>query len=185
MYLQNKYTNWYFSIISKARSRLLFSEYTESHHIIPKSLGGSNDVSNLINLTAKEHFICHLLLTKMVDGESKRKMIYACWAMSNQKRPDQHRHQVSSNLYKIIREQAVNNHKLFNHTEETKKVISSIHKGKILSKETKDKISKSRKGIKISLAHKEKLKNGHKDFRHTEEHKDKMSKLMKHLVNKI
>jgi hypothetical protein len=114
----------------------------------------------------------------MVDGESKRKMIYACWAMSNQKRLDQHRHQVSSNLYKVIREQAVNNHKLFNHTEETKKVISSIHKGKILSKETKDKISKSRKGIKISLAHKEKLKNGYKDFRHTEEHKDKMSKLM-------
>lgn len=33
MYLQNKYTNWYFSIISKAKSRLLFSEYTESQKI--------------------------------------------------------------------------------------------------------------------------------------------------------
>ena len=37
----------------------------EEHHIIPRCLGGSDDKSNLVKLTAKEHFICHLLLTKI------------------------------------------------------------------------------------------------------------------------
>jgi hypothetical protein len=39
--------------------------YSERHHIIPKSLGGSDDESNLVDLTAREHFICHYLLMKM------------------------------------------------------------------------------------------------------------------------
>ena len=39
--------------------------YVEKHHIVPKSLGGSNDASNLVKLTAREHFIAHLLLSKM------------------------------------------------------------------------------------------------------------------------
>lgn len=43
------------------------SGYTEKHHIIPRCLGGSDDSSNLVELTAKEHFIAHLLLTKMYD----------------------------------------------------------------------------------------------------------------------
>lgn len=35
----------------------------------------------------------------------------------------------------------------YKHTDETKQLISKIHKNKILSKETKEKMSKSRKGI--------------------------------------
>jgi hypothetical protein len=38
-FLENKYTKWYFSIISNAQSREV-SGYIEKHHIIPKSLGG-------------------------------------------------------------------------------------------------------------------------------------------------
>ena len=33
--------------------------YTETHHILPKSLGGLNEDCNLIELTAREHFIAH------------------------------------------------------------------------------------------------------------------------------
>lgn len=53
--------------------------YTETHHIVPKSLGGSNDKENLVKLTAKEHFISHLLLTKMYAKGSDEyyKMCYA------------------------------------------------------------------------------------------------------------
>lgn len=42
-----------------------FKGYTERHHIIPKSLNGTNKKDNIVRLTAREHFICHLLLTKM------------------------------------------------------------------------------------------------------------------------
>ena len=41
------------------------NEYGEKHHIIPRSLGGSNDSSNLVKLSAREHFICHALLAEM------------------------------------------------------------------------------------------------------------------------
>jgi hypothetical protein len=43
--------------------------YTESHHIKPKSLGGDNSKSNLIDLTPKEHYIAHLLLAKIHKGK--------------------------------------------------------------------------------------------------------------------
>ena len=80
MYLQNKYTRWYYNIIQRAQTREI-SGYTERHHIIPKSLGGNNNKSNLVSLTAREHFICHWLLTKMVDGVFRQKMTYALHAM--------------------------------------------------------------------------------------------------------
>lgn len=40
----------------------------EKHHIIPRSLGGSNDASNIISLSPREHFIAHLLLAKIHGG---------------------------------------------------------------------------------------------------------------------
>lgn len=34
--------------------------YYEKHHIIPKSLGGTNKKDNLVKLTPKEHFLAHM-----------------------------------------------------------------------------------------------------------------------------
>jgi hypothetical protein len=72
----NKYNQWYTNIVDRACTRHT-NGYTEKHHIVPQSLGGSNDKNNLVNLTAREHFICHWLLTKIYAGEAKAKMIYA------------------------------------------------------------------------------------------------------------
>lgn len=82
MYLDNKYTHWYFKIIKHAKLRDT-TEYTEKHHIIPRSLGGDESNDNLVRLTAREHFICHRLLTKMVIGQAKYKMIEAVAIFSN------------------------------------------------------------------------------------------------------
>lgn len=78
MFLANKYTHWYMAIIEKAKHRK-FEEptYTEKHHIIPRSMGGSNAKDNLVRLTAKEHIIVHLLLIKMVEGDMRRRMGFA------------------------------------------------------------------------------------------------------------
>jgi hypothetical protein len=59
--------------------------YTEAHHIIPKSLGGTDDRSNIAVLTAREHYICHLLLPKMTQGPAYHKMIRAHVIMSGRK----------------------------------------------------------------------------------------------------
>lgn len=72
----NKYKTWYNSITANAKNRTV-DGYVERHHIIPVSLGGSNNKENLVNLTAREHFICHWLLVKIETGEAKAKMIYA------------------------------------------------------------------------------------------------------------
>lgn len=81
MFIDNKYKKWYENIIKNARGRLTSSgTYFENHHILPKSLGGDDDKENLVKLTAREHFLCHLLLTKFTTGIYKRKM---CFALSS------------------------------------------------------------------------------------------------------
>lgn len=59
------YQKIYNNIIQNRLLNPITNEYTECHHILPKSLGGSDDKNNLVNLSAREHFICHLLLTKI------------------------------------------------------------------------------------------------------------------------
>ena len=63
------YTKLYDCIISNSKNRKL-TGYVEKHHILPKSLSGSDDESNIAVLTSREHFICHYLLTKMYEKGS-------------------------------------------------------------------------------------------------------------------
>lgn len=66
------------NIIDKRRALGDPSGYSELHHIIPKSLGGSDAAINLIRLTAREHFLVHFLLWKMqTEIVAKRKMAKA------------------------------------------------------------------------------------------------------------
>lgn len=70
MFKHNKYTKWYYSIIYTALSQDRKKDNVnifEKHHIIPKCMKGSDLKDNLVLLTPKEHYICHLLLCKMVD----------------------------------------------------------------------------------------------------------------------
>lgn len=97
MYLPNKYTIWYYSIIQKAQSRSI-SGYCERHHIIPKSLGGSNSMENIVPLTAREHLICHLLLTKMTEGVAQERMVRASFLLTS-------RNKVNSRIYESLRTQ--------------------------------------------------------------------------------
>ena len=56
------------------------TEKFERHHIVPKSLGGSNNDDNIVKLTYREHFMAHLLLCKIYKpkgGEDYKKMLFA------------------------------------------------------------------------------------------------------------
>lgn len=144
MYLQNKYTSCYFTIINRAKSRSIIDTYTEKHHIIPKSLGGSNSKENLVTLTAREHYLCHLLLPKMTVGIAKQSMWHALWKIVNQHRPDQFRHKVSSRQYALI--------KASNLAALRERNLGKVgaNKGKKFSVETRDKMSQAAKGRKPS-----------------------------------
>ena len=85
--INNKYKRWYDSLIDHAICRQATpSILTETHHIIPRSLGGTDDGKNLAVLTLREHYVAHLLLSKMFSGGSAVKMAHALKLMSgNQK----------------------------------------------------------------------------------------------------
>lgn len=79
------YLNIYNQLVEKAKPRGLKRKsvdyYTEIHHIIPRSMGGSNDRDNLVMLSAREHYIAHMLLWKAYPESSALK--YAASMMSN------------------------------------------------------------------------------------------------------
>ena len=58
-----------------------FDCYTETHHIIPRSFNGTNDNSNLIKLSARHHYIAHLLLARATNSpkmiKALHKMVYS------------------------------------------------------------------------------------------------------------
>jgi hypothetical protein len=86
----NKYEKWYQAITARGQTRVL-NEYTETHHIQPVSLGGADTPENLTRLTAREHFICHWLLTKITTGEARHKMLNAL-RMMRAENPQQQRY---------------------------------------------------------------------------------------------
>lgn len=168
MFKINKYSKYYYSIIDRAKSREICSEiYTEKHHIIPKSCGGDNSPTNLVRLTAREHFICHLLLPKITSGNFHHKMVHALWRMCNSLKAD---YKVNSKTYTKVREQhsqilsivgtsgqfkigRTTWNKGIPRTNEEKKKISQSKIGKKTGRtkddftlDWKDKISKSKKG---------------------------------------
>jgi hypothetical protein len=81
----NKYHRWHDAIIERARAREAQGMKVEGdrHHVVPKSLGGSDDRSNIVKLTYREHFLIHWLLTKITEGLDRAKMYYALGMMMN------------------------------------------------------------------------------------------------------
>jgi hypothetical protein len=135
LFSQNKYTKWYFNIINRASQRNISEdEYYEVHHIIPKSLGGTNDTTNLVKLTGREHFLVHWLLVKMVILQShKTSMRYAFVRMSHVSHTTSERYKINSYQYNIIR-----NHLTI--------ATSMLFRGRTRSEESNKKTSDKLKG---------------------------------------
>ena len=146
MYLSNKYTKWYNSIITAAKTRIT-SEYVERHHILPKSLGGSNEKDNIIKLTAREHFICHWLLPKMTEDIDRHKMICALSKMRciNGKQ-QRYTTKITSRVFEMLRKEHASAISIINsgrkHSDETKEKHRKLSTGRVHSDEAKTKMRK-------------------------------------------
>lgn len=69
------YSKIYNNLVSnKTKRKKDKNTYYESHHIIPRCLGGGDEVSNLVLLTAREHFIAHRLLSKIYPQDLNLKL---------------------------------------------------------------------------------------------------------------
>lgn len=73
MFIDNKYRKWYYDLCSKDAT----DDKVHKHHIIPKSLGGTNERTNIVKLTYRQHFIAHRLLLKITSGRDRSKMAFA------------------------------------------------------------------------------------------------------------
>ncbi len=82
MFIQNEYYIKYQEMIEN-RNNNPYDGYTEKHHIIPVSLGGSNDPINIVALSGEEHLKVHILLPYFTEGTDRVSMIYAWNMMSN------------------------------------------------------------------------------------------------------
>lgn len=155
IFIPNKYTRCYFRLIERARERVL-SGYKERHHIIPSCLGGSNTKDNLVSLTAREHFLCHLLLTKMCLGKDRSKMFRALLFMLQPNTKTSGRQKASSRWFELIRIRGNEGSRGRVVSEETRAKISASKKGKPgksrrQTNETRAKISASKKGVPSPL----------------------------------
>lgn len=146
------YTKIYYQIINKGQNRTL-EEYKEKHHIIPKCIGGNNEKENLVYLTSKEHFVCHLLLCKMYPNENCLKS--ARWAMVTLKSKNHKRgYSISASQYARYKEEMSLTKRGKPRDEVIKEKISNSKKGKTLSSLIKKKISVKMKGRVQSEEHK-------------------------------
>jgi hypothetical protein len=156
-----KYEKIYSQIIERAKHRVL-EGYKETHHITPRCMSGTDEKDNLVDLTAREHFICHLLLTRIYPEHKGLRL--AIWNMCNAKRIYQGRYKPNSRLYEMIRTEYRELIKGENHpsygrknSDEVREKMSQIakkrfennpgtFKGRTHSEETRKKLSNNMKG---------------------------------------
>ena len=175
--IQNKYKQWHDNIIARGKNRIL-TGYKEKHHIIPKSLGGNNSKDNLVELTAREHFMVHMLLCKFTKGEAKRSMLYAFHCMCYYKK-DGRDYKINSRIAQKLRSE-------LKFSPEHIENLRKSHLGKKQSKETILKRSLSRK--KISEEMKLRIGQFHKGNKYNlgkkaaKETKQKLSEIRKQLI---
>jgi hypothetical protein len=73
------YEKMYQQLITARRNNGIPIGYTEVHHILPRSFGGSNEGENLVEFTAREHFVAHRLLAKIYPESG---MVHAAFKMA-------------------------------------------------------------------------------------------------------
>lgn len=91
------YKKHYNALIEKRKTNTPCG-YVERHHVVPRCVGGDDDQSNIVALTAREHFLAHMLLWKMYPD--KRGLVYAASMMANRFG----RNKSTSRVYAALRE---------------------------------------------------------------------------------
>ena len=126
------YFKIYENLILDAKFKPKHDDYKETHHIVPKCMGGDDSKENLIKLTARQHYLAHWLLYKMYRTPS---LVHA-WHTMSRIGKGQDKRKLNSHLFEYCK-------------RERNKVLSSKYTGtgnnfygKTHSKETKQKLSK-------------------------------------------
>ena len=93
------YEKLYENLIANRRKLGTPNGYTEKHHIIPRSFGGTDDSTNLIALTAREHFMAHRFLARIHPDTG---MVHAVFKMACSNKT-MGRYKVTNRVYEQLR----------------------------------------------------------------------------------
>jgi len=154
------YNKHYYNLINRAKSRVL-EGYVEKHHIIPKCLGGTDDLVNLVVLTPEEHFVAHQLLVKIYPNNEK--LVFAVNMMCVKTTKQQRNNKMYAWLKKkyYLSQRTIKRKKpVFTKPRKPRTKETKPRKKRILSKEHKLKIGKSRIGYNHSQETIEKIRQG-------------------------
>ena len=136
--------------------------YTEVHHIVPVSMGGSNDKDNLIALTARQHYVAHWMLARALGGSAAR----AFFMMSNFGRYGN----VNSTTYEIARKE---------YAQQVSIQLKAKPNVPVFTPEHREKLRQAKLGTKISDAAKAKISQHNKGKKWDDEFKRKVSEGLK------
>lgn len=169
--MKGKYMDYqaaYHRLISKALTQP-HEGYTETHHIIPRCVGGDDSKSNLVRLSAKQHFVAHHLLFKIYGG---LKLAHAWYSMCRVGKGQEAR-MVNARLFGRARE---TRSKLL--SESSMGRMNHFY-GKTHNEESRQKMSKAQKDLKLwekrSDAHRHALLASQKKPK-TDDHKSKIGR---------
>jgi hypothetical protein len=79
-FYQTEYNNLIATAVTRNWCKSSVNFYIEIHHIVPRSLGGSNDRDNLVALTPQEHYEAHRLLALANPKNPKLWYAWKCMA---------------------------------------------------------------------------------------------------------
>lgn len=195
------YEAHYNRLITRGRTRAL-GGYKEKHHIVPKCEGGPDDPANLVSLTAREHFIAHLLLAKWKGGVHWKAVkfmselngrvtskIYAKakyeqvlmqsgensrWYGKGYLQVGELNHMYGKTTSDIQKTRASEANR-YKRSEETRKKMALARVGKAASEATRKKMSEQRRGRKLTEEHKVKIGAAAKGREVSEETRRKMA----------
>jgi len=178
-----------------------FCGYTESHHIIPRCVGGMDTPDNLVNLPAKAHYLAHWMLHKMYPDEPKLARAFWFMALTGKN----HQRKITARMFETARKAnhiaSLGEGNPFygkTHSDDAKEKMSvakrgksSWNKGISCSEETKSKLRVANlgsvpwnKGIQISEETKKKISESQTGSVKSDEQKQKTSNSMKEVWRK-
>jgi len=158
------YQNIYDSLIKKRKLEPLKEGYFEKHHILPKCMGGDDSPENVVNLSAREHYIAHALLYHI---HRNSKMAFAWFSMCR-KSKNQVRN-ITSKQYEMAKQKV-------SKTMKEKTGPKNSFFGKKHSENTKQKLREKNKGKKKSKSQIENWVEKVAKKPKTKEHRRKISK---------
>ena len=192
---------WYYkTYIKLIKSRLFrglnktnLDYYTEVHHILPRSLGGTDDKNNLVLLTAREHLLVHILICKAFPDNYKLRYSIVAMTMNNKNDKklldSKYKININTKLVAKMRENALKSPKSEEHRRKIglSQLGERNHQyGKVYTEEERDRISKrvSGKGNPMYNRHhtektKELISKANSGKAYSEERKNRMSIVMK------